>query len=167
MTLVATARVVAADSAAAFVNQRHEILNRRRTGKCDPIRPSILRRQCCPQPLPRGRRNHSLVSLNHVHPRTQLAQLPRNHVARDLRPRQQHPLPFYIPPQARHHRFRHILLGHNADLHTMLLDGLPGRRSDRSDFEMTHRLSTQVKLSQPLPQRVDSVDAGQNEPVVL
>ncbi len=49
----------------------------------------------------------------------------------------------------------------------MLLDGLPGRRSDRSDFEMKHRLSTQVKLSQPLPQRVDSVDAGQNEPVVL
>ena len=110
-----------------FPQQRHKISHRGRTGKRNRHRDAASGMTATPPAAVAAKTAESRSRRPRPHPPApQLPQLTRDHITRDFRPRQQHPLPFYLPPQARHHRLRHILLGHNIHFHAVPLDGLRG-----------------------------------------
>src|SRR4029077_15259418 len=100
-----------------------------------------------PQAPARRVRNDALVSFNHIHPSPELAQLTRNHIAGNLRTRQQDSLPSYLSPQAGHYGFGDVLLRHDTHLEAMIFDGPPGGWADRGNLKVRQMSCVKPELS--------------------
>jgi len=120
-----------------------------------------------PHPFARRLWNDGLIGLDHIHPGPQSAQFTRNHIAGHFGARQQDSFPFYASPQTCDYGFGDILLGHDIHLDSMIFNRPPGGGTDGRNLEMREALRLEPKFLQTLPQRLNSVDAGQDQPVVL
>ena len=69
-------------------------------------------------------------------------------------------------PQTGNHRFRHVFLRNYIHFQPMLFDGVFGGRADRGNFQVAQVISVEPKIPQPPPESFDSVDAGEDEPII-
>ena len=119
-----------------------------------------------PQASPGTLRHHSLIGFDDVDLRPSFTQLARNHVARDFRPHQQHPLPFHFRLQTAHHRFRHVFFRNHVNLHSALLDRFLRSGPYRGNAQVLQGALLNPQFLHSRPHGLDAVDAGQDEPVI-
>jgi len=155
-------RLAATDAEKADV-----IFHRRRAGKGDGVRTLLHVAKNAAEFHARSGRNHGLVRFYDIDESTEATEFAGNNIASDLGAAEEDSLPAHLVDERLHDGFSDVLLRHDGDGKTFLLDGGAGRRSDGNDVQRQQAALGNPELLHAIEERMNAVDAGKYEIFVL
>jgi len=147
-------------------DQREKVPDRRGTGERYHVRAALPIFHQSSQTGARGCWGYGFVGLHNIDFCAQFPKFARDHIAGDFSARQQDTFPSYLLAQTFNNGFGDIFFGDDGDSQSSLFDSFLRRRADGGDFEVMQALFGEMKFFQSIPDGIDSVHAGEDEPVV-